>query len=411
MKDIRDELLREMEGSDIIDCHEHLVDESERLAMDVDVFTLFSQYSRWDLIRSGMSADDNTKLYDPGVPLDEKWHIFAPHWENIRYGSFSRASILAAMKFCGVDDIDKSTYIKISEMMKADNKPGLYDKILKDTCGIQKVLNQNQKTKQESSFFIPIMYTPIIEEEKPVTWQMLCRPYFSPGREISSFDEYLFEAESYLKKMTDEGAIAFKICSHAYSGPDRKKADMMFRAMKDSIISELPSEDPITGCVLDLVLRFSEEHDMPVAVHSGYWGDFRDSAPALMIPVFKRYPGVRFDLYHLGMPYVRDVLLTAKNFSNVWVNFCWAHAISQSISVSAVREAVDLVPMNKILAFGGDYHHSVENVYGHLVMAKENIAEGFAEIVMQGRMSAAEAAGQIRKWFWDNPVKLYGLKV
>ena len=128
-----------------------------------------------------------------------------------------------------------------------------------------------------------------------------------------------------------------------------------------------------------------------------------------MISVFEKYPDVRFDLYHLGVPYIRETLIIAKNNRNVWLNLCWTHTISESMCVAAVEEASEMVPMNRIIAFGGDYKYSVENVYGHLVMAKENIAEAFARRTARGNLSVSQAVTQIRKWFWDNPVELYHL--
>jgi uncharacterized protein len=408
VKNLREQIIKEIEGCRIIDSHEHLVPEEERLAMDVDAFTLFSQYSRWDLIRSGMTTEDNARLYDPFVAPEEKWRIFAPHWKNIRYGSFSRASLLAIEHFYGENDLNENTYMRISNAMKTANRPGLYEKVIKGSCGIRFVLNQNQRP-EKTALMIPIMYTPLIVEKGPVTWQMLNKPYFLADPDIASLDSYISEVLSYMKGLADAGVKAFKMCSFAYSGAGRKKADEAFKALKSGVIKELPSANPISDHVLDEVMRFAGQRNIPIAVHSGYWDDFRESAPALMIPVFKKYPEVRFDLYHLGVPYIRDTLFIAKNFGNVWIDLCWVHAMSQSIAVCAVEEAIDLVPMNKILAFGGDYHHSVENIYGHLIMARENIAESFARKAEQGCITVAQAAEQIKKWFWDNPAQLYGI--
>jgi hypothetical protein len=72
-------------------------------------------------------------------------------------------------------------------------------------------------------------------------------------------------------------------------------------------------------------------------------------------------------------------------------------------------EAIDLVPMNKILVFGGDYGTPVEKVYGHLVMAREDLAEVLARRVDAGQMSESRALA--RKWFWDNAVELYQVEL
>ena len=162
--------------------------------------------------------------------------------------------------------------------------------------------------------------------------------------------------------------------------------------------------DFLTNYLIDV----AGELDLVVAVHSGMWGDFRNLDSKHMIPIFQRHPNVRFDLYHLSMPSVRDTIVIGKNFPNVWLNLCWCHIISQQMTCSALDECIDMVPINKIIGFGGDYGKPVEKVYGHLVMAREDIATVLGRRVDRGLMSHDEAVIIARKWLWDNPKELYG---
>ena len=138
-------------------------------------------------------------------------------------------------------------------------------------------------------------------------------------------------------------------------------------------------------------------------------GDFRTLDSQHLIPIVQRHPNTRFDLYHMGMPEVRQTGVIGKNFPNVWLNLCWCHIISQRMTVAALDEWLDMVPVNKILAFGGDYGKPVEKVYGHLVMAREDIALVLARRVRDGLMTESQAVEVARRWFWDNPKELYGL--
>ena len=72
-------------------------------------------------------------------------------------------------------------------------------------------------------------------------------------------------------------------------------------------------------------------------------------------------------------------------------------------------ELIDLIPINKIIAFGGDYG-VVEKVYGHLIMAKENVAKVLARRIKEGLFSEDEAIELAKKWFYENPKELYKLK-
>ena len=146
---------------------------------------------------------------------------------------------------------------------------------------------------------------------------------------------------------------------------------------------------------------------MVIAVHAGIWGDFRDIDSKHMLTLAPAHPQADFDLYHLGMPSVRDTIVVGKNLPNVYLNLCWTHIISQVQTCSGVDELLDQVPVNKITAFGGDYSRPVEKVVGHLHMARENLAQVFATRIERGRMSFDEATAILGLWFWDTPLRLY----
>jgi len=101
--------------------------------------------------------------------------------------------------------------------------------------------------------------------------------------------------------------------------------------------------------------------------------------------------------------------MLGKGFANVWLNFCWTHIISQRFAIEVLDEEIDVVPMNKVIGFGGDYALPVEKVYGHLVMAREDIAHVLARRIESGQMTEDQALALARKWLFDNPRDLYRL--
>lgn len=268
-------LVKAFEEFEIIDAHEHIPPESVRLDLKVDALTLFSCYTRTDLITAGMSEQAYERIHDPTVPLEERWNLFRPHLPNIRYGSYARPAFIAVKEFYGFDDINDGNY----------------------------------------------------------------------------------------------------------------------RAL-----------------LTDNILSMASELGLAVGVHTGMWGDFRALDPKHLIPAIIRHPETKFDIYHMGMPWVRDTGIMGKNFPNVWLNLCWSHVISPRMVCSALDEWMDLVPMNKIIAFGGDYDKQIEKVYGHLVMARENIARVLGGRVDDGLMTEEEAITIAKKWFYHNPKELYDLK-
>ncbi len=127
-------LVKAMEEFEIIDCHEHLPPEKVRIEQEADVFTLFSHYTAGDLQMAGMSKADYDSLSDRRIPLQVRWKMFKPYWEEIRFGSYARAALIAAEKFYGVQEINEKTYLPLSEAVAKANERGIYQKVLRDAC-------------------------------------------------------------------------------------------------------------------------------------------------------------------------------------------------------------------------------------------------------------------------------------
>lgn len=403
---LKKRLIAAMEEFEIIDAHEHLGPEKGRIESEVDVFTLFRHYTRGDLTVAGMSQTDLEALSNSNLSLEHRWAIFKPYWEQIRWGSYARAALLAAQKFYGVEDINDRTYEPLSKAMQEANTPGLYERVLREACNIRTALTQCGSTALGTSLLTPVM--PLAYEME--TWGALSHPAFDSEAAVRSLDDYLDAVRRYVVRVKGEGAVGLKMVSNPYKAPSREEALCAFNRLRDGVESRLPVPNPLRDYVVDQTISFAAEHGLVIAVHTGYWGDFRTLDPLHMIPILQRHPKVRFDIYHLGYPWVRESLMLGKGFANVWLNLCWTHIISQRFAASALDEAIDLIPMNKLIAFGGDYGIPVEKVYGHLVMAREDIACVLARRIMDKQMTELQALALARKWLWENPKALYQLE-
>ena len=406
--ELENRLVSAIEALEIIDCHEHLGPEAGRVATPVDVFTLFSHYTRGDLLAAGMTEPQYASLFNPEIPLERRWATFAPFWERIRWTSYARAALLAARRFYGVEDISEQTYPALSEAMRKANTPGIYERVLRDACHIRTALTQCGSTALGG--------TPLLTPVMPMVyglerWEDLAHPPFDPNSPIRTLDDYLDAMRRYVLRVKAEGAVGLKMMSNPYEAPNREQAVSAFRRLCEGADSALPVPNPLRDYVVDQTIAFAARQDLVTAVHTGYWGDFRTLDPLHMIPILQRHPSARFDVYHLGYPWVREALMLGKGFPNVWLNLCWTHIISQRFAVDGLDEAVDLIPSNKLLAFGGDYGLPVEKVYGHLVMARENVARVLAARIEGGQLTETHALDLARKWFYDNPRELYQLAV
>lgn len=400
-------LFAELEQIEVIDAHEHLPPENDRVGRPVDVLTLFSHYTQGDLRVAGMSETALAEMQKPALPLDYRWGIFAPYWKQIRHGCYARAALIAVRKFYGEDDINDSTYLRISERMAAANKPGIYQRVLGDACNIRTALTQCERTDLGTPLLTPVM--PLVRHLWELeTWEGVQRQHGS-SEAITTLDGFLAASRAYIVRVKSEGAVGLKMLSNPYESPSRASAQESFDDLRLGRVDHLPMRNPLRDFLVDEMIRFAGEQDMVVCVHTGYWGDFRMLAPLHMIPILERHPRVRFDMYHLGYPWVRESIMLGKGFANVWLNFCWTHVISQRFAMDALDEVIEMVPMNKVIGFGGDYNLPVEKAYGHISMAREDIARVLAARIERGLLTEDQALGLARKWLWENPKELYRL--
>ena len=418
-------LIAFMSELDIVDCHEHLPPEEFRVSQPQDLFTLFSHYTRNDLLSAGLdwqSWEGTLKLgahrpiyeslFDYDIPLQRRWETFRPYWQAIRHGSYARAALLTARLVYGFNDISDQTFVPLSEAIAAENTPGIYSRMLTDRCRIRAALTQCART-DVGRLLVPVMpggkltrISELTELEQLAGEIGLDMP--------KSLDELVSMCQEYLVQWKQQGTVGIKLISHDLLNLDDSAASACFdRLIKgENLLTDEHNwvetnalESYLTHQIIDMAGRL----DLVVAVHAGIWADFRRIDSKHMLRIAPQHPRVRFDLYHLGMPSVRDTIVIAKNLPNVFINLCWTHIISQVQSQSGIDELLDQVPINKVLAFGGDYNRPVEKIVGHLHMARENLAVVFGRRIDRGLMDLDDACEILKMWFYDNPLELYRL--
>jgi hypothetical protein len=209
-----------------------------------------------------------------------------------------------------------------------------------------------------------------------------------------------------------EGVVGFKTTSARLADPDPGAAAQAFH---DGLSGRTYSRGTLDAYLTHRALDIIGAADMVVAAHCGIiwdnWNNFYELHPRNMVPRLLKHRATRFDLYHAGIPWVRDMAIIGKELPNAYLNMCWCHVISQQMSISALDEWLDLVPVNKITGFGGDYHRPVEKIYGHLVMAREDIAAVLARRIEDRLITFGEALRLARMFLFDNPRELYRLEV
>ncbi len=392
----------------VIDSHEHLVPEQEYLSYAYSGLNMFAGYLFYDLGSAGLDPEFQATLRDPGYrSVDHWWPVIRKYWEHVEHSSYARALKIAVKELYGIDQINTDTIFELAELIIADNTPGLYDRILRERCGIRRVVTQIKTVSfPNDPILAGLTHYPVALHPGFHGLDYIGRISEAAGGGLETLDDYAEALRKLMQQSVQEGSRGLKMVAGDYQIPDKAKAERELRQYLAS--SDFTMESmALRSYLLEVCLDVVSEHDLAAVVHGGYWRDFRENDPKHLLGFARRRTDVRFDLLHLGMPMIRDALLIGKNLPNVSLNLAWCPIISFEQTVHAINEMIDLVPMNKIIAFGGDYYMCVQKIYGHLTMARQAIAQVLSRRVSRGDFTKDQALSIARMWLYDNPGRIY----
>ena len=235
-----------------------------------------------------------------------------------------------------------------------------------------------------------------------------------------TLDTYVNALEGFVHNLKKKGFVGIKFLT-AYN----RKLDFAFESKVEAekIYSRYFDESygfrtfglgfeetiPLQNYLTRRIIEFAGKADLPVIFHSGIHGTRHkqdNSRPLRLWNIFNKYTDTKFVLLHAGIPWVEEAATLAKNFPNVYLDMAWDHIISTEISKRAISTWVDMVPKNKIFGFGGDYS-VIEDIYGHLQLAKLNIAYALESKINENAMTLKEALSWSKALLYDNPKQFY----
>ncbi len=417
----------------LIDTHEHLPPESERVNKVVDVLSQFYlHYTSSDLISAGMSPEDLLYIKDTKIPLDYRWAVFEPWWDRIRNTGYSRCMEIAARDLYGVDGINSGTYKQLSRKMMERNKEGLYKWVLQEKAGIDICVLDTLREDYDvdRDLFVPVLRVSEYASPRNVKDLEVLGKRF--GNPIHNLGDYVNLVKGRFDAL--EGRVAAVKIALAYDrslhfekrtfSEAEESLNKIFKTrgfswtpIEGTEYSELAQDGPgreelipLQDYLVHLSIQEASRRGIPIQIHTGlHEGNkniISNSNPELLVNLFLEYGEAKFDIFHGGWPYSSQLSALAKNFQNVYIDMCWMHIISPSRAMSALDEWLDEVPVNKIMGFGGDFL-CVEGSYGHSVMARDNVAKVLAGKVDDGIYEMDEAKKYADWILRDNPRRLF----
>jgi len=406
----------------VVDTHEHLEDQADWIKPGKLDFMLLLQHYAYDDIRSaGMPKQTFNKLLTDSLTVMEKWNILRPYWEATFNTAYCRAALLTADKLFGVEDINEKTVEDLSAKIKKSYQTDWYNQVLVKKCRIDHVVVD----EDNSMLGDPVMFKHVkrfgefIFAVSAQKIESIARAQNTP---IRTLDDFVTALGVAFHDAINHNNVGVKI-GVAYERDlffddvTKEKADEVFRKIRalpaGTVLKYNGSEiKPLQDYMVHRILDLARATNTPVQFHTGLQaGDgnyIENSNPAHLTNLFLKYRDVKFILFHVGYPFGGELASLAKGFKNVYIDMCWLYVISPSYSERYLHEWLETVPASKIMAFGGDFRN-VENIYGHLLFAKQVVTKVLTEKVRDGYFTEEEAIKIAQMILHDNAIRILNL--
>nr|MBD3621310.1 amidohydrolase family protein [Sunxiuqinia sp.] len=411
----------------IIDSHEHLMSEKESAALNGDIGCLFNNYQLSDLASSGSEftwKEMERQMRDTQLSPDEKWDMIKDHWDDIKTTGYGRMVQIAARDLFGISELNNNTYRELSvRIAKLRERKDYYEYILKTKAKIDLSIlvgYNDDSAKQDNRYFKSLYWSDgiyLLESYRQIA--SVCKNVGEPAAGTLSEYEQIIDTIIH-NQLFVKGAIGLKVMM-AYKRTlkcdvvPREEAIAIFEKLQSNEQDKLSFEEvkPLQDYLLFYVFSKCDQYELPVQVHTGlqtFNGNYiTNSNPTGLTEAFLKFPRVRFALLHAAYPYGGELAALAKNFPNVFIDLAWSASISPSYTQRYIQEFIETVPINKIVAFGGDCH-TPEGVYAASVMARETVENALILMVRNGYISEKEAMVIIEKLLRTNAIEIYGLE-
>ncbi len=411
----------------LIDTHEHLPDERERLQGAPrprvpcdDWALLFSHYLNSDLLVAGMPKADMDQFLSAKVEPADKWKLLAPYWPAVKNTGYAQATRLAIRELYGVEEISAATIHKVQSGYEQTRRAGFYRHILQDLA------------KVESCQVNSLGGEPFHEAEMPtLLMQDISIVGMFAGPNIGGFAKPTGIA---VKSLADwhrviawwferyaKFAVAVK-SQHAYSRDidyARVPAEQA-----EPVFTKVLQKEPVNAAERKLLedhlfwvaVDQATAHSLPVKLHTGFYAG-QNSMPLARLranagsatELCRLAPDTKFVFMHICYPYYEELLAAAKQWSNAHVDMCWSWIINPAAAKDYLKKHIVTAPANKLLPFGGDYI-PVEPVLGHAIIARRGIAQALTELVEEGWLTRGDALELVDPLLHGNARRLFQLE-
>jgi uncharacterized protein len=400
--DVRKQIFAKVWNTPLIDTHEHLCDEQDRLppAGQEDWTAVLAGYLGSDLLTAGMPSSALEKFDAKGPTPAEKWNLLEPYWPAVKNTGYGQAARISLKQLYGVDDLSAATVDQVQAGYEKLRQPGFYRRVLCELGNIESC--------QVNAF------GPGFRESKLPTLLMqdISIVGMFVGPNVAQFGEPAGIQPAELAdwyKVIDWWFNKYATYAVAVKSQDAYRRDIDYQKTPAEKVAETFKQkiqgqpvDPAQQKALEdhlfwYAIEKATENQLPVKLHTGYYAGQNGMPLSRLInnagsacELCRTAPNTSFVFMHICYPYYEELLAVAKHWTNAIVDMCWSWIINPVAAKDFLKKYLVTAPANKILTFGGDYLY-VEQVLGHALIARHGIASALSELVEEGWLSLADA--------------------
>jgi len=404
----------------VIDTHEHqgLPWRKKHNCFDMGL------YLHADLISAGMEEypDSMIEVHD----AEAYWEHAEPYLRFCRGTSYHAQFINNYKQLYGFagDEFTREDFLKLSEQTDRNfhDYPRWLDSACRK-CNIQLMLTDqvwapfNPNTGSDYFRYVFRIDQLVLDAARSALQRQIANEAALEllGREVfktGNLDSYLSYVDDVLEKVVENNVVCFKVglAYHRYLDFSEVKtvtAEKIFDSRE-------PSREEIKllqDFVFDHIMNRAVEYGLTVQIHTGYRNGnssmLDTGEPMQLLPLLKRYPDLRFVLFHGAYPWTGEFIVMGKNFPNVYLDLVWLPQLSRTAAIRTLHEMLDAVPYNKI-CWGGDVG-KIDEAAGSLEIGREVVATVLSERIDRGWINRQVAEDIALRIFRENAIEIYNL--
>ena len=395
-----------------IDCHDHILPREQVAATGDVLFHLFAV----SCLRS-VPTDPEATLPTPPYDSGTTWEILSPHLPAIANTTAYRSLVAASKLLYDFDGfpLDEKGYNELrARMASAYRREDWYAEALGNKGKIDAVIwaapEAGSPVPQPRELFLPAAN--LDGFLRAYAYEQRVRLEREFHVRIESFNDLVDLLKEAVTVFSEEGAPAFwfgfsRFRALLVGGADSRQVAAVFQKTENEITPEEAKQ------FQDFVIHFVADRcasvGTPLQIDTGAQENalsIEQSDPCQTTGLVADHTNTRFVFLHGSGPFWRHLGALAKTFPNVYVDGSSLASHSATLLHEVVGEWLELVPVGKMLLWGGNALR-VESTIGSLLLTRQVLAEVLAERVDEGFYSEELAFDLARKLLRDMPRRIY----